>query len=363
MSMLLFAHRAMLALVALCFISGAAHANQDVPVDSAEAGRSDAAWGVYGDLADKTWLIVDNTAFNSFYIVKFHWQQDGLASDTTLYTVAGKSTMQLPSRSVTRRLPDGRLQGEDTKVSGVVASDGSVVFTTRSAFGREKIVSTIRRVDGKIVGVFAEAPKRPFVYNQITDDEIPGLLAQWNERLESRNRERAAASQARWDQFNAALQGVTAALSEVQAVTHAQTLASGFGIAPAAVPATVGNAVATPPAAAAQAPGQPLRFVLDIGLRNKLGDTVNPTCYSNVITRPGPPGWGDAKSMPPGAMGQAKATVDSFKARFIAACRKSGRDVTSDGDFHWTWNETPDAEQRMAAVGPRFREDVLVSVD
>jgi len=62
-------------------------------------------------------------------------------------------------------------------------------------------------------------------------------------------------------------------------------------------------------------------------------------------------------------MGQAQATVESFNARFIAACRRSGRDITGDGDFHWTWNETPDREQRLAGIGPRYREDVLVSVD
>jgi hypothetical protein len=364
MNRLFFARGAMLTLVTLALLTGGARANQVAPSSvTGETLRGDAAWGIYDDLVGKTWLIVDKSAFNSFYIVRFRREQDQLVGDNTLYTVAGESAMELHSRSVIHRLPDGRLQGEDKKTFGVVASDGSIVFSTRSAFGREKVVSTIRRVDGQVVGVFAAEPKRPFVYNKITDDEIPDLVAQWNERRESRNRERAAARQARWDQFNAVLEGVTATLSEIQNVTHAQALASGSRLSPAAAPATAGNAGTTSPAAARQAPGQPLRFVLDISLANKPGDAVNPTCYSNVITRSGPSGWGAAGTMPPASMGQAKATVESFKARFIAACRRSGRDITSEGDFHWTWNETPGAEDALAGTGPRYPEDVLVSVD
>jgi hypothetical protein len=110
-------------------------------------------------------------------------------------------------------------------------------------------------------------------------------------------------------------------------------------------------------------PGAPLRFILSIGLQPRAGDTVNPTCYSNVITRPGPAGWGQRGFLPPESAKSAHATVQATKSSFIAACRAaSGRDVTSDGDFHWTWNETTDGESQIANTHAQYREDVTVGL-
>jgi hypothetical protein len=107
----------------------------------------------------------------------------------------------------------------------------------------------------------------------------------------------------------------------------------------------------------------PLRFVLSVGLQPRAGDRVNPTCYSNVITRPGPAGWGQPGFLPPGSVQSAQATVQDLKSRFIAACRTaSGRNVTSDGDFHWTWNETRDGDAQIANTRARYPEDVTVSL-
>jgi hypothetical protein len=102
---------------------------------------------------------------------------------------------------------------------------------------------------------------------------------------------------------------------------------------------------------------------LSIGLQPRAGDTVNPTCYSNVITRPGPAGWGQRGFLPPESAKSAHATVQATKSSFIAACRAaSGRDVTSDGDFHWTWNETTDGESQIANTHAQYREDVTVGL-
>lgn len=207
------------------------------------ARQADAAWGLYAELAGKTWVVVDKSAFNSFYIVKFRQERDRLVSDSTLYTAA----VQVPTRSVITRLVDGRLQAEGTNAFGMVANDGSVVFSTRSAFGREKPVSSVRRVNGEIVSLFMAEPKRPFVYNEITDAEIPELVAQWHARRKAREQERAAASQARWDHFNAVLAGVTAALSEVQNVTRTLPVASAPDLGNAVV---TGNAASSPVASA-----------------------------------------------------------------------------------------------------------------
>jgi hypothetical protein len=99
---------------------------------------------------------------------------------------------------------------------------------------------------------------------------------------------------------------------------------------------------------------------MTISLRNKPGDTVNPTCYSNVITRPGPPGWGG--SLPPGSGQLARETVARLKSQFIAACRASGRDITSEGDFGWVWNEFAGDDERVSGTGPRYAEDVAATL-
>lgn len=114
--------------------------------------------------------------------------------------------------------------------------------------------------------------------------------------------------------------------------------------------------------ASATAAVKPLRFILTIGLLNKPGDAVNPTCYSNVITRPGPPGWGAPGFLPPGSGEQARAAVYALKDAFISRCRASGREITSDGNFNYVWNQTSGDEQTLQGVRARFREDVSVSL-
>jgi hypothetical protein len=113
----------------------------------------------------------------------------------------------------------------------------------------------------------------------------------------------------------------------------------------------------------ATASGQPLRFVLRISLRNQPGDKVNPTCYSNVITRDGPPGWGAPGFLPSGSAEQAHATIQSLKTDFIARCRASGREITSEGNFTWHSNQTAAGEQQIADARPKYREDVSVSLN
>jgi hypothetical protein len=99
-----------------------------------------------------------------------------------------------------------------------------------------------------------------------------------------------------------------------------------------------------------------------IGLSNKPGDTVNPTCYSNVITRPGPPGWGQTGWDRPDSR-PARRIIEGLKAQFIAKCRQSGRDITSEGNFAYNWNDDQDGEERLAGSHARYPEDVSVSVN
>ena len=144
-----------------------------------------------------------------------------------------------------------------------------------------------------------------------------------------------------------------------------QVASSDAASAAAASPADVGQNVASPsqPAVAAPAAGKSLRFVMSISLRNQPGDTVNPTCYSNVITRDGPPGWGASGFLPPGSGEQARQTVMSLKSAFIAQCQASGREITSDGNFNFQLNQSQGDEQRLQELRPRHREDVSVSMN
>jgi hypothetical protein len=110
--------------------------------------------------------------------------------------------------------------------------------------------------------------------------------------------------------------------------------------------------------------GKPLRFVMAIGLDARAGDSVNPTCYSSVVTRAGPPGWDGGGFLPDGSGEQAHATVQSLKSSFIAACRSaSGRNVTNENNFRWGWNETPDSEERLNKMRAGNPEDVTVNVN
>lgn len=110
----------------------------------------------------------------------------------------------------------------------------------------------------------------------------------------------------------------------------------------------------------AAVPGKPLRFVLTISMRNLPGDKVNPTCYSNIISRPGPPGWGAPGFLPPGTAEQARETVSSLKSAFIAQCRASGREITSDGNFNFQMNQSQGDETRLQEMRARYSEDVAV---
>jgi hypothetical protein len=171
-----------------------------------------------------------------------------------------------------------------------------------------------------------------------------------------------------WEKFWGGVAQATVVLATAAAEVAAEMDArdggslAGYAGAPGALPvsggATTAATATTPPAAAA-----PLRFVMMIGLMNKPGDTVNPICYSNIVTRPGPPGWGAPGFLPSGSSEQARRTVESLRDQFVAKCRASGREITSLGNFDYHWNQSSGDEQRVADTGPRHAEDVLVRID
>lgn len=113
---------------------------------------------------------------------------------------------------------------------------------------------------------------------------------------------------------------------------------------------------------AAQQGSKPLRFVLWVGLRPQVGDTSNPSCYSNVITRPGPPGWTGEPNLAHGVAEKAIAIIDSTKDAFLAKCRAvSGREI--DGTVGHDRNQSASDEASVDKVRARAGQDVTVQVD
>lgn len=82
-----------------------------------------------------------------------------------------------------------------------------------------------------------------------------------------------------------------------------------------------------------------LRFWLSVGMTGLPGDTRNVYCRSNIITRPGFPGWGTAYA----SRELALAEGEKLKPAFLAKCRQSGhgREVASP-DFQVVPNDNSD---------------------
>ena len=114
----------------------------------------------------------------------------------------------------------------------------------------------------------------------------------------------------------------------------------------------LGMCAVVPMVALAEGEGAtPLRFRLSVGLQPQMGDTTNPYCYSNVITRPAPSGW-RADSWVPGAAEKAHAIVDAFEADFLAKCQAaSGRNI--DGTFSAKLNQSPYEDNELDTYEPR----------
>lgn len=142
--------------------------------------------------------------------------------------------------------------------------------------------------------------------------------------------------------------------SQVQAMDSAQHSAPRPSQQPAA--STRASDDASPAAV------KPLRFVLTVGLQPQAGDTTNPSCLSNVITRPGPPGWGAPGFLPTGTAEQAIQTIESLKAAFFAKCRAtSGREIA--GTLNHNRNQSDRDEAELDTWGRRGDGVTMVQMD
>lgn len=104
------------------------------------------------------------------------------------------------------------------------------------------------------------------------------------------------------------------------------------GVAPAAVAQAAPQPVA-PAAAPVKGGGMPLRFILQVGLRTVINGS-NASCYSNIITVPGPPGWPDPTPQQRGTL-PARALVEGYIDAFKAKC---GAIAPLAGSVDYQWN-------------------------
>lgn len=129
----------------------------------------------------------------------------------------------------------------------------------------------------------------------------------------------------------------------------------------AAAPAPSQSAVRQSPDSAGSSPaesktsGEAMTFLLQVSV-DAIINRMNGTCYSNLVTIPGPPGWpvldhtNDRK---------AAALVDAYKAGFLAQCGQAG--PVRSGNFSYIWNARG-SESRLADEFARQQRNQMFQV-
>lgn len=79
--------------------------------------------------------------------------------------------------------------------------------------------------------------------------------------------------------------------------------------------------------------GAPLRFILQIGLKTVINGR-NASCYSNIVTIPGPPGWPDPSRQQEGTM-PARALIEAYMPAFKAQCSAIAPLANGEPNYHW----------------------------
>ncbi len=101
--------------------------------------------------------------------------------------------------------------------------------------------------------------------------------------------------------------------------------------------------------------GAAMTFLMEVSV-DTIINRMNGTCYSNLVTIPGPPGWpvfdhtNDRK---------AAALVDAYKAGFLAQCGQAG--PVRSGNFSYIWNARG-SESRLAEEYARQQRNKMFQV-
>lgn len=153
-----------------------------------------------------------------------------------------------------------------------------------------------------------------------------------------------------------------ATVANIQAAAAAESAGRASVAAPAPVASTPAYAPSSsqsqysPPAASlpASAPsnasagaGATLRFIFQIPLRTVINRN-NASCYSNIVSIPGPAGWPNPSTQQ-GGTNPARALVDAYIADFMAKCSAIAPLASSQPNFHWNLQgtEPPEAIQQF----------------
>lgn len=114
--------------------------------------------------------------------------------------------------------------------------------------------------------------------------------------------------------------------------------------------------------AAQNGSGAPLRFRLIVSLVPQAGDTSNMQCYSSIIVRSGPAGWGGSTYPSNDAIAQAQAIVESAKPSFVAKCAAVSQHETQPNSIRYDYNDDARASSALDAWQPT-RGQVFVQMD
>lgn len=375
-----------------------ANTSQRASTSGADNAKWRARWGVYVDLIGKEWTSrttkpdqdpdIQLGVMESM-VYQYRWKVPGEVLEVTTDIGSSHSISTLTWDPTQQRIISGDGWGfaanADGSVDGLEITIGDVTMRTKTVRGPDGTISnTTERKENGVWSTWlvsqmiertpenlaklrrelgGDKPKTASAdYEQMLADaearqaEVDGQDAEVGRRRSDRSATSLAG--ALYDGLTAANQAYDKARAETVVGRAAPRPVSHQPPSPDARPRSATPQDA-PPAATA-----PLRFVMDIGLQPRAGDRQNPHCYSSVVTKPGPPGWGQRGFLPPGSAEAARNAVLALKDSFIAQCRVvSGREITGEGNFHWVWNELADGEQSVSEAGPRAPEDVRVRMD
>lgn len=179
-------------------------------------------WGRFAAFAGKTWIVYDSGVQDAFYIQRVVFERGDLVIYNTLYA---EHQAEFPSTTRISRKSNGTLVAAGAKDYAVVQPNGDIHWFASKR--QKKPVGVITLVRGQMISYRADDPKRVYTYTQVTDVEVPELVAAWRERRRNADQQRRAARSAFWNDVANVAMGMAAVLPSIIAQQD-QTSRSGM---------------------------------------------------------------------------------------------------------------------------------------
>lgn len=319
-------------------------------------------FGPYADAASVGNFFVSRSPSGEVYPVSYSWEVPGLVLHEVYGTVghhwrfewdAQTEALNVINVNANRKIRSAKVQPDGTLLIGSALFAGEV--KVRRGTGGEVVK------DGG-QGEFKATSVTPEEYRQVVEAEL--------ERVRLAKAADAARSEAFW---NGVLGGITAAAQayrEVQAQRAAPTpmarndpsrtetpnrIASVSreeqrDTAPRSISSNQPSGVepqrrSGDSVAVAAAPTRSMRFILYQSMDPGAKAKHNPTCYSNVVTMAGPPGYGNPRDS--NARASARAVVEGMYPSFIQKCLATADGINrvaprrSPPAFDWNYDGDP----------------------